>query len=338
MIIPMNLEHESYEIVLERGVLKKAGTLFDLNRKVLVVTDDGVPASYAKKIAAQCKEAHIITIPQGEESKDFIEYRFLLSMMLKKSFTRKDCVVAVGGGVVGDLSGFAAACYMRGIDFYNVPTTLLSQVDSSIGGKTAIDYDGVKNIVGAFYQPKKVLIDPDTLKTLDRRQFAAGMAEVVKMAFTCDAELFEKIKNSQDLDADLESLIAGALQIKKEVVEKDPKEKGLRKVLNFGHTIGHGIESYYEGKLLHGECVALGMLPMCSESARSQLLPVLQKLKLPLAIDAEPDAVFPFMLHDKKRGAEGISTVYVDQPGSFTFQTLTPEELFERLEAFRKEQ
>ena len=334
MIIPLQLENESYDIVLERGALKQAGVLLNLDRNVLVVTDDGVPASYAETVAAQCRSAKIVTIPQGEASKNFTEFQHLLSEMLQASFTRSDCVAAVGGGVVGDLSGFAAACYMRGIDFYNIPTTLLSEVDSSIGGKTAIDLDGVKNIVGAFYQPKKVLIDPDTLKTLDPRQFAAGMAEAVKMAFTCDKALFETIRNSNDLTEDLEAIIAGALQIKKEVVEKDPKEAGLRKVLNFGHTIGHGIESFYEGKLLHGECVALGMLPMCSEEARKELIPVLEKLQLPIRMEASAEELIPFVLHDKKRSAEGISTVYVEKPGSFEFQTLSPEELLARMKEF----
>ena len=231
MIIPLQLKNESYDIVLERGALQKAGELLDLERNVLVVTDDGVPASYAETVAAQCRNAKIVTIPQGEGSKNFTEFQHLLTEMLAESFTRSDCVVAVGGGVIGDLSGFTAACYMRGIDFYNIPTTLLSEVDSSIGGKTAIDLEGVKNIVGAFYQPKKVLIDPDTLKTLAPRQFAAGMAEAIKMAFTCDQALFEKIKNSEDVENDLEEIIAGALKIKKDVVEQDPKEKGLRKVL-----------------------------------------------------------------------------------------------------------
>ena len=170
MIVPVKTDTWNYDIVLEPGAIKKAGELLNLNRRVLVVTDSGVPAQYAETVAAQCSEAAIVTIPQGEQSKCFDELRHLLSEMLDKSFTRVDCVVAVGGGVVGDLSGFAASCYMRGVDFYNIPTTLLSQVDSSIGGKTAIDFGGVKNIVGAFYQPKKVIIDPEVLETLSRRQ------------------------------------------------------------------------------------------------------------------------------------------------------------------------
>ncbi|MBR6356861.1 MAG: 3-dehydroquinate synthase, partial [Lachnospiraceae bacterium] len=237
------------------------------------------------------------------------------------------CVVAVGGGVVGDLSGFAAACYMRGIDFYNIPTTLLSQVDSSIGGKTAIDLDGVKNIVGAFYQPKKVLIDPDTLKTLDKRQFSAGMAEVIKMALTSNANLFALIRDSKDPEEDLEEIIVSALQIKKDVVEQDPKENGLRKILNFGHTIGHAIESLEDGRLLHGECVALGMLPMCEESVRKELLPLLKKFDLPTTYDKDKQQLMPLILHDKKMQKDSLSVIYVPQIGQYEIRNIQPEEM-----------
>ena len=327
LIIHLDLEKDSYDIVIERGALANAKDYLDLDRKVLVVTDDGVPKEYAETIASQCKEPVPVTIPQGEGSKIFENYRMLLSKMLEASFTRKDCVVAVGGGVVGDLSGFTAACYMRGIDFYNVPTTLLSQVDSSIGGKTAIDLDGVKNIVGAFYQPKKVLIDPDTLNTLDQRQLSAGLAEAVKMSLTSDAELFERIKNSNDLSADLEEIIKGSLLIKKSVVEQDPKEQGLRKILNFGHTIGHGIEAFYDGKYLHGECVAMGMLPMCSEDVRKELQPVFEKYHLPVSCDAGREELLPFILHDKKMNQSTISVIFVPSIGQYEIREITSEEL-----------
>ena len=166
MTIHMNLGKDSYDILVERGIIAKAHEHLNLNRRVLVVTDTGVPAEYAETVAALCKESVICNLEMGEASKSLEGFGRLLSAMLEHSFSRKDCVVAVGGGVVGDLAGFAASAYMRGIDFYNIPTTLLSQIDSSIGGKTAINFGGVKNIVGAFYQPKKVLIDPDLLKTL----------------------------------------------------------------------------------------------------------------------------------------------------------------------------
>ena len=182
----MNLGKDSYDIVVERGLLARASHHLNLNRRVLIVTDSGVPAEYAETVAAQCRESIICTVEQGEGSKSPEMFEKLLQMMLDNGFSRKDLVIAVGGGVVGDLSGFAASAYMRGIDFYNIPTTLLSQIDSSIGGKTAINFGGVKNIVGAFYQPKKVLIDPDLLKTLPHRQISNALAEAVKMALTSD--------------------------------------------------------------------------------------------------------------------------------------------------------
>ncbi len=339
MIIPLNLQENSYDIVLERGVLARAGGELNLDRRVLIVTDDGVPEEYAGCILSQCKEGYIFTLPRGEATKSIGSFEAILSAMLEHGFTRKDCVVAVGGGVTGDLSGFAAACYMRGVDFYNIPTTLLSQVDSSIGGKTAVDLNGVKNIVGAFYQPKKVLIDPDTLKTLDSRQVSAGLAEAIKMAATSDGALFELIKNSTDLEEDLTEIIKGALLIKRGVVEKDPKEQGLRKILNFGHTIGHAVESFEEGALLHGECVAAGMLPMCSSEAAAELLPVLEKYDLPVTlknnahISKEPseDELMALLLHDKKMQTGSISVIFVEKIGSCRIEDVDPASLRDRI-------
>lgn len=332
MIVPVKTDTWNYDIVLEPGAIKNAGELLNLNRRVLVVTDSGVPAQYAETVAAQCGEAVIVTIPQGEQSKCFDELRHLLSEMLDKSFTRGDCVVAVGGGVVGDLSGFAASCYMRGVDFYNIPTTLLSQVDSSIGGKTAIDFGGVKNIVGAFYQPKRVIIDPEVLETLSRRQLMAGLAEAIKMAATNDAELFELIENSADLTADLPQIIYRALMIKKSVVEQDPRETGLRKVLNFGHTIGHAVESFNAGKLLHGECVALGMIPMSGDNAAARIKSVLEKYGLPSKIGQSAEELMPFLKHDKKMASDGIAAVIVDEIGSFRLCRMSADEILSRLE------
>ena len=186
----VNTQSGSYEITVMHGGLSRVDEFFSLNRKVLIVTDYDVPASYAKTVAAKCKEPFITAIPSGERSKSLENYKMLLEKMVENGFTRTDCVVAVGGGVVGDLSGFVAASFMRGVDFYNIPTTVLSQVDSSVGGKTAIDFCGIKNIVGDNWHPKGVLIDPDSLKTLSSRHISNGLAEAVKMAATCDAELF----------------------------------------------------------------------------------------------------------------------------------------------------
>ena len=192
--LTMDFDERSYDITVSRGAIKHASELFALDRRVLVVTDDGVPAQYSKAIADAAGEPHILTIRHGEASKCPERYLEILKFMLACGFDRHDCVVAVGGGVVGDLAGFAAATYMRGIDLYNIPTTLLSQVDSSVGGKPAIDFLGYKNVVGAFWQPKGVIVDPDVLASLDARQFACGMSEIIKMFVTSDGKMFERLE------------------------------------------------------------------------------------------------------------------------------------------------
>ena len=330
MIIPVRLENGSYDVTVERGALQRVGSLFQLDRKVLIVTDEGVPPRYAETVASAAKEPVIVTVPQGEGSKSFATLKHLLSELLAHGFSRKDCVVSVGGGVVSDLAGFAAATYMRGIDFYAVPTTVLSAVDASVGGKTAINLDGIKNIVGAFHQPKGVLIDPETLSSLSDRQTANGMAEAVKMAVLFDPELFSRFESGDPL-SDPDAIIARAVEWKLNVVEQDEKEQNLRRVLNFGHTIGHGIESAANGALYHGECVAIGMLPMCSDQVRNRLQPVLARLHLPASADLDPDAVYRALLHDKKSNADGIAVVLADAIGSFRIVNLPYEALRERL-------
>ncbi len=320
----MELGARGYDIVVERGCLARAGELLCLDRRVLIVTDEGVPAQYAAAVASACREPLVFTVPQGEGSKSLATLETLLEAMLSAGFTRGDCVCAVGGGVPGDLAGFAAASYQRGVDFYNVPTTLLSQVDSSIGGKTAVNLGGVKNIVGAFWQPKKVLIDPDTLKTLPARTLACGMAEAVKTALIGDAALFELFEAGRAAQ-ETETVIARSLAVKKAVVEADERESGLRKTLNFGHSIGHAIEAVTG--LPHGACVALGMLPMCSDAVRARLLPVLEGLGLPTQVRADPEAVYAELLHDKKMGDGGITAVFVETPGQCELRQVPPEAL-----------
>ena len=326
MLISMNLGENSYDILVERGILAHANRHLNLHRRVLVVTDSGVPAEYAQSVAAQCKEGVVCTIEQGEASKSIESFATLLQTMLDHGFSRKDCVVAVGGGVVGDLAGFAASAYMRGIDFYNVPTTLLSQIDSSIGGKTAVNFGGVKNIVGAFYQPKKVLIDPDLLNTLPPRQIANGLAEAVKMALTSDSELFALFERESIAD-NLDEIILRSLNVKKHVVEQDEKEAGLRKVLNFGHTIGHGIEVSID--LYHGECVALGMIPLCGEPIRSRVIDVLKKCALYRTMEYDWDAIAAAMFHDKKADGDTVTVVSVNEIGDFEMKTIPCEEVIE---------
>jgi len=214
---------------------------------------------------------------------------------------------------------------MRGIDFYNIPTTLLSQVDSSIGGKVAINLDRVKNVVGAFHQPKRVLIDPDVLKTLPRRQIANGFAEAVKMALTFDEELFGIFERGE-AEARIDEVIERSLRIKKHVVEQDEREAGLRKVLNFGHTLGHGIEALQASHgLYHGECVALGMLPMCAPDVRERLLAVLTLLGLPTKMPVKTEDALLAVSHDKKCDGDDISVIWVEKAGSFALRKLPLE-------------
>mgnify|MGYP003309987412 CR=1 FL=1 len=319
---------KGYDIVVEAGSLDRIGALLDLSgRKVLVVTDDGVPSEYAEKVAAAFAGSRILTLKAGESTKSISALEDIFSTLVEQRFSRNDVIVAVGGGMVGDLCGFAAACYMRGIAFYSVPTTLLSQVDSSIGGKTAINFRGVKNIVGAFHNPSGVIVDPECLDTLPPRIFAEGIAEMIKMAATSDETLFERICSWEGDRTELCGMIAGALGIKLNVVQSDPYEKGLRKVLNFGHTIGHAIESAAGGTLYHGECVAAGMMYMSEGSARQRIAAALEKYGLPLSDDFDTDRLCELAGHDKKAGASGVTAVWVSGIGRFEFREFTQEEL-----------
>lgn len=320
-VLNMSLGMDSYDIILERGALDKVGEYLNISRKVLIVTDSGVPAAYSEKVAAACKEPYIVTVPSGEKSKSFEMYQKILSVMCEKEFTRSDCVVAVGGGVCGDLAGFCAASYMRGVDFYNIPTTVLSQVDSSIGGKTAIDFGGYKNIVGAFHQPKRVIIDGSVLETLPERRIADGLSEALKMAATYDAELFglfEKSTREEIFDSVLDEIILGSLKIKKDVVEKDERETGLRKILNFGHTVAHALESCedFQG-YYHGECVAIGMLPMCCGEVRERITAQLLKIGLPTKPFGDREKVLSAIAHDKKLSGTTLSAVYAPKIGEY---------------------
>ena len=333
MIINVNLPNNPYDIVIEQGVLDRAEEELDLNRKVLVVTDSLVPDIYAKKIAQKAKFSVMGIIKPGEEHKSMESFMMLEKLLLDNGFTRKDCVVAVGGGIVGDLAGYVASSYMRGIDFYNIPTTVLSQVDSSVGGKTGLNFGGVKNILGAFWQPKKVLIDTTVLSTLPKRQISNGLAEAVKMFLTFDREMFEKMEQKETIDSllDIEETVADAIKIKVRVVEQDEREAGLRKVLNFGHTLGHGIEMSCGGKLYHGECVGIGMLAMCSDEVRPRIFNILTKLHLPTECDIDIKTAMNAVSHDKKSSKDGISTVYVSTIGEYELRDMSLSELEKRL-------
>ncbi len=340
MIIPVRLGEASYNIEVSRGAIDLAAEkILKTDRKVCVVTDSGVPSEYPAKLLASLGDNAILhVIPCGEENKNFDTLQRVLRAMLEAGFTRSDAVVALGGGVVGDLAGFAAATYMRGIDFYNIPTTLLAQVDSSVGGKTAVDLDGYKNMIGAFHQPKSVFIDSHLLATLPRRHISAGLCEALKMGATSDPVLFglfEKgdVLSSPDL---IEEIIVRAVTAKRDVVEIDEREGGLRKVLNFGHTLGHAIETSSGLSLLHGECVALGMIPMCeNDELKERLKKALANIGLDTDASkyiSDKNLILEALSHDKKSASGGnISAVLLRDIGEFEFASLTPEKIIERL-------
>ena len=317
MKLTMRLGARSYDIIIKRGALRHLNQLINLDRKVLVVSDEGVPPQYIDAVTAQCREGYAAIVPQGEGSKSLACFAHLLGELLAHGFTRSDAVIAVGGGVVGDLAGFVASAYMRGIDFINCPTTTLAQIDSSIGGKVAVNLNGTKNTVGAFYQPRLVVADPNTLQTLAPRHFAEGLAEAVKAGLIADEALFDLFE-AGDVDAHLEEIIYRSLVMKKNVVEQDERDTGLRAILYFGHTIGHGIESAaHLGGLYHGECVALGMLPMIEDPAlRDRTRAVLKQLNLPDTLDYDGDEIFAFTAHDKKLSGDTLTVVKVPACGT----------------------
>ncbi|MGM9858307.1 MAG: 3-dehydroquinate synthase [Bacilli bacterium] len=337
MKLSINCKTHSYDVIIQRDLLVNASQYLSLQRKVLILTDDGVPNEYISKVSTQCLMPTIVVINQGEQSKNLDNYQLIMRTLINEGFTRSDCLISIGGGVVGDLGGFVSATYMRGIDFYNIPTTLLSQVDSSIGGKTAIDFDGIKNIIGSFYTPKCVLIDPNTLKTLDKRQLHSGLVEAIKMGCTCSSTLFEVIAKSKNLENDIDEVIFQSLQIKQKIVEEDLDEKGLRRVLNFGHTLGHVIESASNYKLLHGECVGIGMLYFSSKEVRTKIIKVLKKYNLPIKYDLTLTDIDNYLNHDKKKTGDFIWIVSVEQLGTYELKKIKIEDLYKKLKEERDE-
>lgn len=273
-----------YDIVFSHSFEELPQELQDLgveNRKVCIYTDSNVEKLYAKEIQELlepiCRKVIVFSFPAGEEHKTLDTIKEAYKLLIEEGFDRKDLILALGGGVVGDMAGYTAATYLRGIDFVQVPTTLLAQSDSSIGGKTGVDFDGYKNMVGAFHMPKLVYMNLATLKTLDDRQFYNGFAEVMKHGLIKDAIFYEWLIEKmyeiceRDLDT-LEEMVMRSCTVKKLVVEKDPTEQGDRALLNFGHTIGHAIEKYKNFTLSHGECVALGCVAAAFISWKHDLL------------------------------------------------------------------
>lgn len=281
MKLNVNLGKDSYPIYIEQGILHQAKELISqvfTGAKIVIVSDDNVFPLYGELLVNQLKETYqvsTVVIPHGETSKRFDILPSIYSQLLDAKITRTDCLIALGGGVIGDLAGFVASTYMRGIKFVQIPTSLLSQVDSSVGGKVAVDLPEGKNLVGAFKHPLLVLIDPLTLKTLDPHFITDGMGEVIKYGCIKDRNLFEKLsqyKNFEDLYQDIDEIIYRCVDIKRDVVEKDLYDFGDRLCLNFGHTIGHSIEQHFHyEKFSHGEAVAVGMVAITDIAERKGL-------------------------------------------------------------------
>lgn len=320
-----------YNITIDSSILGECGNIIrnvTKASKIVVVTDDIVDALYGEKVINSLQKSGFNTtkfvFPNGEASKCFKTLNNLYDFLTTNEITRSDCLVALGGGVVGDLTGYASATYLRGIDFIQIPTTLLAQVDSSIGGKTAIDIPAGKNLVGAFKQPLAVICDISTLSTLTPEIFSDGMGEVVKYAMIKSRELFDIIYK-KDIKDNLEDVICRCIDIKREVVEKDEFDKGERMLLNFGHTFGHAIEKIqnFTG-LSHGSAVSVGMClitelaikqGICSENMYSELEKCLEKYNLPTSVDIPYEEIVKHCINDKKRDADDINLIISTEIG-----------------------
>lgn len=349
-VLSVNLAEHSYDIVIEPGAIASLGErcrAVGLDGLCAVISNPTVAALYGGAVQQSLESAGYgvahIEIPDGEEYKNSTTLNQLYDALLAAGVDRTSFVVALGGGVVGDVAGYAAATWMRGIPFVQVPTTLLAQVDSSVGGKTGIDHPKGKNLIGAFYQPRLVVIDVETLSTLDQRQFRAGLAEVIKYGVVIDPLFFEFIESNrvEILAMDPEVLIKvihRSCQLKAEVVELDEKEAGLRAILNYGHTLGHAFESLSGYRdLVHGEAVAIGMMlaarvsageGLCSKEETLRISALITKCGLPVEIPHyERQQLLDAVAADKKSKSGNITFICNKGIGMYAMLHHTPEEL-----------
>ena len=339
-----------YDIYITKGfdALKEQLSKISLtDKKFAIITDSQVGPIYAEKVTDMLKDISVKTVTHsfkaGENSKNLDTVQGIYDFLLENNFSRSDVLVALGGGVVGDITGFVASTYMRGMDFIQIPTSLLAQVDSSIGGKTGVDYKQYKNMVGAFYMPRLVYINTETLSTLDARQYYAGMAEVMKYGLIRRSNfyvwLIDNMYEIHDKDeAALEYMIGQCCQIKKEYVEKDPFDKGDRAILNFGHTIGHAIEKALDFKLLHGECVALGSIAAAYISWKKdyidmdtyyEIRDMFVPFNLPITLDdIDPQKILGNISYDKKNEGNVLKFISLKKLGkAFIDTTVTVDEM-----------
>lgn len=336
MEMKVNLGKDSYPIYIEQGlldhVLEYIETVFQGN-KIMVISDDQVFSYYGNKIENQLKQKYTVghvVIPHGEQSKRFDILPSIYSQLLSFQLTRTDLIIALGGGVIGDLAGFVASSFLRGLKFVQIPTSLLAQVDSSVGGKVAVDLPEGKNLIGAFKHPTMVLIDPLTLKTLDHRFICDGMGEVIKYGCIFDQNLFQRLNSYhsfEELYQDIDEIIYRCVDLKRDVVEKDLFDFGDRLSLNFGHTLGHAIEQYYHYEhYSHGEAVSIGMVQLTriaelkkltKEGTSKQIEGVLKKYQLPSVSHVKTENLKRAMALDKKNINKKLSYVLLHDIGSY---------------------
>lgn len=330
-------------MIIERGALAKCGELISevtSSRKAVVITDDTVEGLYGNTVLESLKksgfECDIFVFPHGEQSKSLSNLGNIYDFLCKCNITRSDLLIALGGGVVGDITGFAAASFLRGIDFVQIPTTLLAQVDSSVGGKTAVNIEGGKNLVGAFKQPILVICDSDTLKTLPRETLADGMAESIKYGMIRDLPLFELIEahNIGNIDEVMDDMVYACIDNKRMVVENDEFDRGERMTLNFGHTLGHALEAWHHyTDYTHGMGVAAGMC-LITDRLAPQLSERLKKCceayTLPTGTDIPMKELLPFCVTDKKREFDNITYIVCEAIGKSEMKKVSVAE-FEKL-------
>ena len=337
-----------YDVLIGHGLLDELGTLaagvVDA-KTAAIVSDDSVFALYGGRVAAALERAGLRVVsfvfPHGESSKNLTVYGQVLNFLCENRVSRTDVVVALGGGVVGDLAGFAAATYLRGIRFIQVPTTLLAMVDSSVGGKTAVDLDGGKNQAGAFWQPSLVVCDCDVLDTLPEREYRCGCAEVIKYGLLNNAPFFNDLMETPAKEQ-YEHVISTCVEMKKQVVLSDEFDRGARQKLNLGHTIGHAVEQCSGFTLLHGECVAIGMAVItraavkkgfCAKETLDTVEKILKLYGLPDKTDYSADKLLDVALSDKKVANGNISLIVPEAVGKCSIQPVPAEALREWMQA-----
>jgi len=339
MILKVNAS-SSYNVIIEKGCSSKIGEYVNkitTSCNVLIVTDSGVPSEYSQKISKNLNKVGyksiIYTIPSGEASKSIEQYTKILTYMAENYFSRKDLVIAVGGGVVGDLSAFVASTYMRGVKFINVPTTLLSCIDSSVGGKTAINLPIGKNLVGTFFQPKMVIIDTNFLSTLPKEIFLDGLGEAIKYGIM-DINVWNLLKGN--VCENLEEFIYKCLLIKKDIVEQDEKEAGLRQLLNLGHTFGHAIETLSNYTILHGIAVVKGIVLAAKLSLKnndinfetySEIVSVIESYDINYSCDFSLEEIKENILRDKKANNGLVNLIYIMNIGNVIIKPIRVEEI-----------